>query len=121
MIFWISAFIFAIVISYLIYIHHHPYHNSDILWTIAISYFLLWLVIHTVFGISALDTYFIKQERLQIQYEELEKNKNNEYIRPEIIAWNRDLRFYQKYEKDFWIGIYIPNIFDQYKTIEVDI
>lgn len=38
----------------------------------------------------------------------------------EIQDWNKDMRFYQKAQHDFWIGIYIPNVFDEFQTIDYE-
>lgn len=37
----------------------------------------------------------------------------------EIQDWNEDLARYKTLEKDFWIGIYYPNVFDQFEYIEL--
>lgn len=42
-----------------------------------------------------------------------------EYI-DEIQKWNMDLVKYQRYQRDFWIGIFYPNIFDEFQTIDID-
>lgn len=36
----------------------------------------------------------------------------------EIQEWNEDVKYYQNIQDDFWMGIYYPNIYDQFKTIE---
>ena len=36
----------------------------------------------------------------------------------EIKDWNEDLSYYQSIQDNFWIGIYFPNMFDQFKFIE---
>lgn len=38
----------------------------------------------------------------------------------QIQDWNKDLAFYQSIQDDFWIGIYVPNIYDQFEFIEYD-
>lgn len=35
----------------------------------------------------------------------------------QIQKWNVDVAYYQTIQRDFWVGIYYPNIFDQFKTI----
>lgn len=37
----------------------------------------------------------------------------------DIQTWNEDLAANQKNQRDFWIGIYIPNIYDQFECIEL--
>jgi hypothetical protein len=36
----------------------------------------------------------------------------------QIQEWNMDLAKYKAKEKDFWVGIFYPNIFDQFEFIE---
>ena len=36
----------------------------------------------------------------------------------QIQEWNMDLAKYKAKEKDFWLGIFYPNIFDQFEFIE---
>lgn len=36
----------------------------------------------------------------------------------EIREWNEDLAYYQQVQDSFWLGIFYPNIFDQFKFIE---
>ena len=36
----------------------------------------------------------------------------------QIQEWNKDLAGYKAKEKDFWLGIFYPNIYDQFEFIE---
>lgn len=36
----------------------------------------------------------------------------------QIQEWNEDLARYRAKEKDFWVGIFYPNVFDQFEFIE---
>jgi hypothetical protein len=36
----------------------------------------------------------------------------------QIQEWNKDLARYKAKEKDFWIGIFYPNVYDQFEFIE---
>lgn len=38
----------------------------------------------------------------------------------EVQEWNEDLAWNKSAEKDFWIGVFIPNIFDDFEFIEYD-
>ena len=37
----------------------------------------------------------------------------------DIQNWNEDLSSRRERQRDFWIGIYIPNIYDQFEFIEL--
>ena len=38
----------------------------------------------------------------------------------DIQSWNEDLARLGENQDDFWIGIYIPNVFDQFEPVELD-
>lgn len=44
---------------------------------------------------------------------------NKEYI-DEVQAWNEDVVKYKEWQRDFWIGIFIPNIYDGFETIDLE-
>lgn len=35
-----------------------------------------------------------------------------------IYEWNRDLKLYKEYQDNFWVGVFIPDVFDQFDYIE---
>ena len=37
----------------------------------------------------------------------------------EIREWNEDLAYYQNVQDNFWVGIFYPNVFDQFEFIEL--
>ena len=55
---------------------------------------------------------------IENEYVHDEFNLVNKEIIEEITNWNADLQFYQEKQRDFWIGIFIPNVFDRYQLIE---
>ena len=38
----------------------------------------------------------------------------------EIQEWNKDVRFYQNIQDNFWVGIYYPNVFDEFQIIDYE-
>ena len=44
----------------------------------------------------------------------------NKEVIDEIQEWNKDVRFYKAAQRDFWVGIFYPNVFDQFKTIDYE-
>ena len=44
----------------------------------------------------------------------------NKEVIDEIQEWNKDIRFYQNIQDSFWLGIYYPNVFDEFETIEYE-
>ena len=37
----------------------------------------------------------------------------------QIQEWNEDLAYYQNIQDEFWLGIFIPDVFDQFEFIEM--
>lgn len=44
----------------------------------------------------------------------------NKEVIDEIQEWNKDIRFYQDIQDNFWLGIYYPNVFDEFETIDYE-
>lgn len=62
-------------------------------------------------------------ESLTYQYENAVFDEDDDVIGKkelynQIQDWNKDLAYYQNIQDDFWIGIYYPNVFDQFEFIE---
>lgn len=38
----------------------------------------------------------------------------------EVQEWNKDVRYYQSAQNDFWVGIFYPNVYDEFKTIDYE-
>ena len=63
-------------------------------------------------------------ESLTYQYENAVFDEDDDVVGKkelynQIQDWNTDLAYYQNIQDDFWIGIYYPNIFDQFEFIEL--
>lgn len=44
----------------------------------------------------------------------------NKEIIDEIQRWNEDVAYNKRIQRDFWIGIFYPNVFDEFETIDYE-
>ena len=66
------------------------------------------------------DEFTQRYESLTYQYENVVfDSESKKELYDQIQEWNEDLAWYKSAQRDFWIGIYIPNIFDQFEFIEL--
>ena len=75
-------------------------------------------------GINAkVERYNARYESLVYQYEnDIYENDNDlgkKELMDDIQEWNEDVSYYKEMQCDFWLGIYYPNIYDQFKKIEL--
>lgn len=65
-----------------------------------------------------------RYESLTYQYENNMYDNDNEIGKKELMnqiqKWNEDLAWYKANQKDFWIGIFIPNVYDRFEFIELE-
>lgn len=42
----------------------------------------------------------------------------NKEVVDEIQEWNESVSYYKSVQKDFWIGVFYPNVYDEFETID---
>ena len=126
MLFFIFIALFAI--SILAIICTDEMSGGHLLATIAFALTLIALLISTI-GLA--DTYIgadASVAKWETQYESLTYQlENNLYdndndigkkeLMDEIREWNEDLAYCKKIQRNFWVGIYYPNVYDNLEFI----
>lgn len=64
-----------------------------------------------------------RYDSLTYQYENNFYDNDNDIgkkeLMSEIQSWNEDLAWYKTNQRNLWIGVYIPNVYDQLDFIEL--
>lgn len=125
MLFWI--FVILIVIGVIVICKFEEIDFvGAIITSIGIFGFLVSLVALTI-NYAGIDG---KVERLQTRYETLVYQYENDIydndndlgkrdLMEDIREWNEDISAKQANQHDFWIGIFIPDIYDKFEYIEL--
>ena len=65
----------------------------------------------------------VRYDSLMYQYENCLYDNDNDVgkkeLMSEIQSWNEDLAWHKTMQRDPWIGIYIPDVYDQFDFIEL--
>ena len=120
MIFLICVLTFAIAVSLALleskkYILDRNDGIEILSWTIIIILGIVFIIT----GGMYLTQDFAKQNR-EIKYEILNNDKDNPYLGEKIAEYNEEILRGQRYQRAFWIGPFIPNIYDDMKLIEIN-
>lgn len=132
MLFWIITIIFAASIAGIIIFGRSrktdDLHTASCITTVlsgaTFAVMVIILIVQYVGVDGCVKSSEVQYESLVYQYEnELYDNDNDigkKELMNQIQDWNEDLAFYKETQRDFWIGIFIPNVFDQFKYIDLD-
>ena len=125
MLFWL--FIILIVVGIVLY----KVFDFEILGELIIGFATLATIISLVVIVgeySTMDAY-LEQNREEYKAITYKMKSNacrdefgllNKEVIDEIQEWNKDVRFYQDIQDNFWLGIYYPNVFDEFETIDYE-
>ena len=132
MLFWLFVIVMVVGILLLILDAHFLFDNNlaiDIGIPMAVIGFIAVMVsiVIIIFSNVGLDA---KVERCNARYESLVYQYENDIydndndlgkreLMNDIQSWNEDLSYRKKIQDDFWLGIYYPNIYDQFEKIEL--
>lgn len=121
-------FIFVAMLVVGIILAYYDYENSGIALTILGSACVFISVVVMAVNFIGVDGYIARMntryDMLTYQYENDVYDNDNDLGKRELIVdiqkWNEDLSALRECQDDFWIGIYIPNIYDQFEFIQLD-
>lgn len=132
MLFWLFVIVMVVGILLLVLDDHFLFDNDLVIntgLTMAFSGFLAVLasIIIISFSCVGLDAkverYNTRYESLVYQYENDIYDNDNDVGKKELMddiqEWNEDISYYKEMQYDFWLGIYYPNIYDQFEKIEL--
>jgi len=81
-----------------------------------------------IIGANNIESNAVKQKREQryvgIMYKiesgiyEDDFKINDKDLVTEISEWNQDIVYYKSMQRNIWVGVFIPNIYDEFETID---
>jgi hypothetical protein len=113
-------------------LYDHTRYDTEWLKFTGVGIAVIFGVVVLVCGVAMIDTY-AKADALVAENHEKYKAltyqlENNLYdndndigkkqLYDEIREWNEDLAYYQSMQYDFWLGIFYPDVFDQFEFID---
>lgn len=129
MIFWLVLLSFVISLGLAIYVEKR---FGDYSWLFLVITFLSFLVsiimlVVIIVNNTNVDAYVaenqMRYEMLVYQYENDIYDNDNDLgkrdLMEDIQKWNEDLAYRRKAQDDFWVGIFYPNVHDQFEFIEL--
>lgn len=126
MLFFIFIAIFMIGVLAVIFTDEWKYSHIVAMCILVVGIFLLaistFIFATSYIGAEARAAGWEKQyESLTYQLENNLYDNDNDIgkkeLMDEIREWNEDLAYYKEIQRNFWVGIYYPNIFDNFEFI----
>lgn len=129
MLFWLVLLSIVVCLGVGVYVEKRFGDYSSLFLAIAFLSFLVAIVMLVVIVVknTNVDAYVaenqMRYEMLVYQYENDIYDNDNDLgkrdLMEDIQKWNEDLAYYRKAQDDFWVGIFHPNVYDQFEFIEL--
>lgn len=129
MIFWLVLLSFVVSLGLAIYVEKRFCDYSVPFLVVAFISLLASIVMLVVIIVknTNVDAYVaenqMRYEMLVYQYENDIYDNDNDLgkrdLMEDIQKWNEDLAYYREAQDDFWVGIFHPNVYDQFEFIEL--
>lgn len=129
MLFWLVVLSIVICLGLAVYLEKRFCDYSGPFLVIAIIGFIVAIIMLIVIIIenTNVDAYVaenqMRYEMLVYQYENDIYDNDNDLgkrdLMEDIQEWNEDLAYYREAQDDFWVGIFHPNVYDQFEFIEL--
>lgn len=129
MIFWLVLLSIVVSLGLATYVEKRFGDYSWLFLVIAFLSFLVSIIMLVVIIVdnTNVDSYVaenqMRYEMLVYQYENDIYDNDNDLgkrdLMEDIQEWNEDLAYYRKAQDDFWVGIFYPNVYDQFEFIEL--
>ena len=129
MIFWLVLLSLVVSLGLAVYVEKRFGDYSGPFLVIAFLSFLVSIIMLVVIIVdnTNVDAYVsenqMRYEMLVYQYENDIYDNDNDLgkrdLMEDIRKWNEDLAYHRKAQDDFWVGIFYPNVYDQFEFIEL--
>ena len=140
MLFWLVVFVFLIglyLILFSIYgreksgdskFAYWAYYKGDYVGVLTciisgiIIFIMCFILVYQYTGSNArmkrdMETYLSLRYKIEMEYYKGEYTTQTKDIVDEVQEWNEYVAYYKGIQKDFWIGIFYPNIYDKIDRI----
>ena len=129
MIFWLVVLSIVVCLGLAVYVEKRFQDYSVPFLMIASIGFIVAIIMLIVIIVknTNVDAYVaenqMRYEMLVYQYENNLYDNDNDLgkrdLMEDIQEWNEDLAYYREAQDDFWVGIFHPNVYDQFEFIEL--